>query len=526
MDADSESHQWEWPESLALHSIEGSGACMLCRRNISPETEETWGFSICGDCKFLFLEDLESPFESHRQSRSIRNRSTSFENLASADNIFSRSMMDFMSEDQPNVSFRGDNSQRSSSRTTPNGSRRWLRVPSETESFELDSSYAGSESNFSFGESRNFHSEIDAVSFSAYGAESDISVDGRSFLDTDLFPQLGNGSDFDSDTDIDPMHTGGLQQWDLEDDTDDDEWETDNEAVETSEEPQTSDSLISRLSERNSNITLRRTPEGIVNLRIMERRQAYISNVLANLEETDLPPQVGSIEDYLEAADFEAFLNRIAGSETSRQGAPPAAESFLRNMPHIVITEENQREQYDLACAICKDQMFLGTEANQLPCSHIYHSYCIKPWLSVRNSCPLCRFELPTDDFEYEEKKQRQYNVVQLQQQYVNDDNSSEITEEGTEFTLQVPNPEACPDIYEYGRENRRGWLYLAAPVASMVGLALVFWLGNPMSSRGAVGLANPRNLQPPNQHINIYSLIIPSNGRGDNQRRWWSSLF
>ncbi|CAM8969736.1 unnamed protein product [Rhodiola kirilowii] len=544
MDANHENQPWQWPESPVLNLQDDAEACMLCRRNISPESGVTWDsdvFSLCGDCKFLFLEDLASPFESHLQRRTIRERSISYEHLETADNMFSRNvthMMNIMAQDQPNVSLRGDQpfvhdsaampSRRSSTRTTPNGSRRWPRVPSDTESLELDSIYAGSESNFSFGGSRNFQSEIDDVSFSAYGAGSDISVDGRSFLDTDLFRQLGNDSDFDSDTDIDPMHAGGLHQWDSEEE-DDDDWETDTEAnpVEINEELQNSGSLISRASERNGNITLHRTSANVISLRIMERRQSYIANILANLEDSDLPPHVGNIEDSMDTAGFEAFLDHLADSETSRQGAPPAAVSFLKNMPHLVITEEHRRTQDDLTCAICKDIMFIGTEVNELPCSHVYHSYCILPWLSVRNSCPLCRFELPTDDLEYEEKRRRNNNVMRVQQQYVTDDSSSNITDDTESpptdpiLPLQGATPEACPDINGGSRDNRRGgWLYLAAPIVSIVGIALVLWLGNPLSSRRA--LASPHNLQEQNQQ-RILRSIIPSNGRRDNQRRWWA---
>ncbi|XP_068667776.1 E3 ubiquitin-protein ligase SGR9, amyloplastic-like [Aristolochia californica] len=46
-------------------------------------------------------------------------------------------------------------------------------------------------------------------------------------------------------------------------------------------------------------------------------------------------------------------------------------------------------------CVICKEEL---TEACELPCSHVFHWFCIARWLRKNNTCPYCRLELPTDD--------------------------------------------------------------------------------------------------------------------------------
>jgi len=56
------------------------------------------------------------------------------------------------------------------------------------------------------------------------------------------------------------------------------------------------------------------------------------------------------------------------------------------------ITQERK-----LACPICQDDFDTGDEAVKLPCAHYYHEPCLVTWLKQRNTCPLCRFELPLE---------------------------------------------------------------------------------------------------------------------------------
>ncbi|OVA09947.1 zinc finger protein [Macleaya cordata] len=45
-----------------------------------------------------------------------------------------------------------------------------------------------------------------------------------------------------------------------------------------------------------------------------------------------------------------------------------------------------------------QEEMREGRDVCEMPCEHLFHWICILPWLKKRNTCPCCRFQIPTDD--------------------------------------------------------------------------------------------------------------------------------
>ncbi|XP_058097871.1 E3 ubiquitin-protein ligase RING1-like [Magnolia sinica] len=115
-----------------------------------------------------------------------------------------------------------------------------------------------------------------------------------------------------------------------------------------------------------------------------------------------LPANLG---DYFIGPGLEQLIQHLAENDPNRYGTPPASKSSIQSLPDIKVSDDLLASDSS-QCAVCKDTFELGSVAKQMPCKHNYHSDCILPWLALHNSCPVCRYELPTDDLDYEQQIQ------------------------------------------------------------------------------------------------------------------------
>ncbi|XVF54508.1 hypothetical protein PTKIN_Ptkin05aG0185900 [Pterospermum kingtungense] len=116
-------------------------------------------------------------------------------------------------------------------------------------------------------------------------------------------------------------------------------------------------------------------------------------------------------DDYIYTAEYEMLIGQFTENENAFIGRRPASKSVVENLPSVAVTQEDVVNNNAL-CAVCKDEVNLGEMMKKLPCAHRYHGDCIIPWLGIRNTCPVCRHELPTDDADYERRRSLRAGAV------------------------------------------------------------------------------------------------------------------
>ncbi|XP_042483953.1 RING finger protein 44-like [Macadamia integrifolia] len=100
-------------------------------------------------------------------------------------------------------------------------------------------------------------------------------------------------------------------------------------------------------------------------------------------------------DDYVEW--FESM--DIGGEEGSIRLIPasPSSIQALEIKKFDDIEEDPSSSSSTETCMICMDEYVRGVDVARLPCSHLFHGECIVKWLECKNSCPLCRYVLPSE---------------------------------------------------------------------------------------------------------------------------------
>lgn len=116
------------------------------------------------------------------------------------------------------------------------------------------------------------------------------------------------------------------------------------------------------------------------------------------------------------------LIQLISMADQGSSGKPPASKEVVSKLPVFKIEEKHCKKGNDEKleapnCAICCNDINLGEKAQLIPCGHMFHPDCIKPWFMEHNTCPICRYELPTDDPYYEEIRKRDLQQRQEQRE-------------------------------------------------------------------------------------------------------------
>jgi hypothetical protein len=103
---------------------------------------------------------------------------------------------------------------------------------------------------------------------------------------------------------------------------------------------------------------------------------------------------------------FSGFTEQFFEPPPSEDAHPPASRRFMNCLPEVVVTKEDlDADTTNGECAICLTDQTIGQIATRMPCGHLFCGGCIKHWLEKSNTCPVCRYEVETDDPRYEARR-------------------------------------------------------------------------------------------------------------------------
>ena len=119
-----------------------------------------------------------------------------------------------------------------------------------------------------------------------------------------------------------------------------------------------------------------------------------LSNIF-HLVQQDLEPADVALwtrECYADIFDvhFVAAVHLASG----QTGLANVYQPATRKSPNAIVIERATLEyvqRHDGVCAICYNDL---QRACLTPCKHLFHTVCLRKWLNIHRTCPLCQYTI------------------------------------------------------------------------------------------------------------------------------------
>jgi hypothetical protein len=89
---------------------------------------------------------------------------------------------------------------------------------------------------------------------------------------------------------------------------------------------------------------------------------------------------------------LESILRQIQERINTRQN--PVNENLISALPEMEINDLSKIPDEKKDCVICLTTYELNEKVIILPCTHMFHTDCLKSWFRNQDTCPICKFKI------------------------------------------------------------------------------------------------------------------------------------